>query len=284
MESPVEVSFYKPKVSEVYDRALKEHPSFTTFPQDEIRRLIRASIDEIAELQAVGEKDKPRFQVPAEVLQNVGAIWVFSGPGTYDQPTKDDSYAQYSWARWHDRERLNHAAMLARKVAEIKSGEGPVTGFEASLQEKIGKTREMIEQFGPEIVYNGTKLEDDTVESVLGRRGVIIPRDKVEIRRGDFRNTLDQIRDFELPPGFDSSLELALIAHAPQFLRITRMLNAAMEDLKPPFPAGTKIRLFPVAIERSGLKEYSTMEVKGLLKYHYIDGVATVAPYPYEAS
>src|ERR1035437_4502043 len=110
MESPATVDFYKPKVSEVYKRALIEHPSCERFSQDEITRLIRTSIAEIADLQAVAEKDKPRFQVPADFLQNIGAIWVFSGPGTYDQPTKNDGYSQYPWARWNDRERLNHAA------------------------------------------------------------------------------------------------------------------------------------------------------------------------------
>ncbi|MGA2911085.1 MAG: hypothetical protein ABSE17_00390 [Candidatus Levyibacteriota bacterium] len=284
MESPSEASFYKPRVSEVYDKALKEHPSFKTFSQDEIRRLIRTSVDEIAELEAVGEKDKARFEVSTEILQNIGAIWVLSGPGTFDSPTKEDSYNHLSWARWMDRERLNHAAILARKVAEVKSGEGPAVGFLDTIQQRIGITKRMIEQYGPQIVYNGTKLEDDTVASVLGRRGVIIPRDKVDIRRGDIKITLDQIRDFELPEGFSPNQELAIISHAPQLLRVTHMLNAAMDDLKPPFPPGTKIRLFPVPTQRFGQKEYATMEVMGLLKYHYLDRVATIDPYPYQVS
>ncbi|MEK7572953.1 MAG: hypothetical protein AAB531_00865 [Patescibacteria group bacterium] len=282
MESPIKDIIekgQKPDPTEIYEQALAESPVYKNFSQDEIKSLIATSIDEIAYLEEVGEKDKAKFEIPDDVLRRIGAIWIFSGPGTYDSPTKDDKYNTFPWARWMDRDRLNHAALLARKVAEVRSGQGPIIGSLETLQERKEKTRQMIEEFGPQIVYNGTQLEDDTVASVLSRDGTIIPEDKVDIIRENIAITLDQIRTFKLPDNFEPDQELALITHAPQFLRITRMLNA-----NPPFPVGTKVRLFPVPTPAIGKREYSKMEVLGLLKYTYVDHVATAEPYPFQAS
>ncbi|MBI2476182.1 MAG: hypothetical protein HYV67_02990 [Candidatus Taylorbacteria bacterium] len=268
---------------ELYQKALADHADYGSLPESEVKVLITEIAEEIKRLEEVGEKEKARIEMPAEMAKKIGAIWVNSGVGTYDTAIKEKErgvYKNLPWMEWADRARLNHAAILARKVAEARSGENFDRGSLASIKERKAKIKEMIEKFGPKIIYNGVELENDTVADVLSREGTIIPEDKVTIIRGTTEqpivNTLDTVKTLKLPQGFEADQELAIVAHAPHLARIMRMINK-----QPPFPRTTKVRLFPVPTPETGKKAYAELETLGILNYALRRGVADKKSYPY---
>jgi len=260
----------------LYQEALREHPEYGEISQNRIISLISDTTSEIEHLERVGEKEKSRIVMSPEIAKNIAAIWIISGPGTYDLPAKDDKYKDFEWAWGMDRTRLNHGAFLARKIAEARSGEDFSGGTFVDIKQRKQKIESMIKQFGPDIVYNGTQLENDTVADVLTREETIIPEEKVNIIGGDIKITLDQVRTFQLPYELNENEELAIVSHAPQLARIMHMINKYQS-----FQSGTKVRLFPVPTPESGKAEYAKMETLGLLRYVYLDGDATEAGYPY---
>jgi hypothetical protein len=259
----------------LYEEALREHHEYKYFSQPKIKSLIAGTLSEIAVLEDVGEKEWSKIEMPTNIAKNIAVIWVVSGPGTYDQPTKDDVYNHLPWAKWMDRNRIDHACFLTRKVAEARSGEDFSSGPLSDIKQRKQRIKELIKQFGPNIIYNGTQFENDTVADVLTREGTIIPEEKVNIIGGDIKITLDQVKTLQLPC-LNEDEELAIVSHAPQLARIMHMINKYQ-----PFPNGTKVRLFPVPTPKSGKAEYAKMETLGLLRYVYLDHEATEESYPY---
>ena len=269
---------------ELYRKALEDHPDeYRSLPESEVKALITEIAEEIKRLEEVGEKEKARIEMPPETAKKIGAIWVNSGVGTYDTPLKEKErgvYKDLPWMQWADRARLNHAAILARKVAEARSGENFDRGSLASIKERKAKIKEMISRYGPKIICNGSEIENDSVAEVLAREGTIIPEDAVTIIQGTAEhpivNTLDTVKTLKLPPEFRDDQELAIVAHAPHLARIMRMINK-----QPPFPRTTKVRLFPVPTPEAGKKEYAELEILGILNYALRKGVADKESYPY---
>ncbi|OGZ01784.1 MAG: hypothetical protein A2946_03970 [Candidatus Liptonbacteria bacterium RIFCSPLOWO2_01_FULL_53_13] len=287
-------------VEALYQAALEDHAEYKDFPPEQIKGLIAGIAHEIAHLEEVGEREKARIEMPAEVVRNIGAVWAFSGVGTYERPVKDEKerpvYQSPSWLRWADRLNLNHMAMLALTVAEVRSREEFDAGsFSPDTHEGNRNIKELVGRFGPPIIYNGTESENDVLAEVLASPDKIIPRDrtleaivpgsKVTIIRGTAErpivNTLDVVKTFHLPFDFGENQELAIVAPAPQLARIMRMVKNHR-----PFPEHTKVRLFPVPTLREGKKEYAKMEILGILSYALlkkVDGkaVADAESYPY---
>ena len=270
-------------MDELYQKALQDHAEYEALPASEVKTFIAEIAEEIRRLEQVGEKEKVRIEMPTEIAKKIGAIWVNSGVGTYDTPMKEKErgvYKNLPWMEWADRTRLNHAAILERKVAEARSGKNFDKGSLDDLKERKAKIKEMIREYGPIIIYNGVELENDTVADVLSREGTIIPKDTVTIIRGTTEhpivNTLDTVKTLKLPPDFRNDQELAIVAHAPHLARIMRMINK-----QPPFPRTTKVRLFPVATPEAGKMEYAEMEILGILNYTLRKGVADKKSYPY---
>jgi len=267
------------RISDFYDYAIRRNENLKIISESEIKPFIASLIKEIDSLEETAERDKKKFELPDEIAKNIGAIWVFSGSGTYFEPKKDDRYKDFPWADWMDRTRLDHAVRLTRKIAEKVSGQN----FRAPLS-KIDQTKDKIKKsisrHGPYIIYNGAPLENKGVAKALTQKGVIIPDEKVKIIEDDIINTIDQIKTFKLPDEFREGKELALIAHAPHLARIIRIINKYK-----PFPEDTKIRLFPVPTPGAeGKREYAKMEISGTLYFSYITHDATKEPYPYEVS
>src|SRR3989338_8169710 len=270
-------------MDELYQKALQDHAEYEALPASEVKTFIAEIAEEIRRLEQVGEKEKGRIEMPTEIAKKIGAIWVNSGVGTYDTPIKEKErgvYKNLPWMEWADRARLNHAAILERKVADARSGQNFDTGSLGDLKERKAKIKEMISQYGPKIIYNGVELENDGVATVLGREGTVIPENAVTIIRGNAEhpiiNTLDTVKTLKLPPEFQDDQELAIVAHAPHLARIMRMINK-----QPPFPRNTKVRLFPVPTPEVGKKEYAELETLGILNYVLRRGVADKESYTY---
>lgn len=274
-----------------YNYACMRNSGLRDLPKDQLEQFIHELIREVAAFDHAAHQNS-RGIVPKYIAEKIGAIWVFSGPGTYENATKDDRYAQYPWARWMDRDRLAYAALIARKISEAK-GVQDVTGRGlGTLAVHKAETKHLIALHGPQIIYNGTVLENASVRSVLEKEradgmrphtGVIIPSEKVMILPDPVRNTTEQVSTFCLPSDFTSSQELVLVSHAPQLPRILRTLQRYR-----PFPAGTRIRLFPLPTPAAAGNEYFNIEVSGTLFYCLLDrdsdGQPIIArePYPYK--
>lgn len=268
----------------LYEQALRERPEYKDIPEAEMLSLISSVAEEIRILEEVGEREAPRLdKLPLEEAKKIAAIWVLSGVGTYDIPLKPkerDVYKQIPWIQWADRERLNHAAILARKTAEARSGRNFDKGSLENVAERKEKMKAVIGEYGPDIIYNGTPLENETVADVLAREGAIIPEGKVSIISGTevhpIVNTTDNIKTFAFPHPLKPGEELAIVAHGPHLVRVMRIVNKFR-----PFPEGTKVRLFPLPTAPEGKEQYRDMEILGILNYVYRKKEATAEPYPY---
>ena len=259
----------------IYHAALKEHAGFKEIPELQIKEVISTALEEIDVLEAAADKELALTSLTPEIARNISALWIFSGPGTYDEPVKEDRYKQYAWAKGMDRARLSYGAWLARKISEQVSGEtlhGPVE----DATQRIQDAKEMIAAHGPTILYNGTELENSVVKDVLMRDGIVIPSEKVRVLGEGISNTVDQIRSFALPEELHwQGGDIGIISHAPHLMRILHMLNRYQ-----PLPKDMAVRLFPLASPKEGREEYAEMEIKGLLYYLYLGKNATEESYP----
>jgi len=264
----------------VYQEIITTQPRLAEIPQDQAKELVARGLHEISELEEAAAANYIHPNITPDVANNVKLLWDLSGPGTYDMPTKDDKYKDFPWARNMDRARLNYTARLTKRIAEVKSGVDYNSGSLADVGERKEKTKKLIEEYGPTILYNGTGEENATVEDVLGREGIIIPRSKVHVVGEGIATTVDQVKDFKIPEGvsLDDSGEIGIISHAPHLMRTMHMINRYR-----PFPEGTKVRLFPLPTPDEGKDEYAMMEARGLLYYTYMspDKDTTPDAYPY---
>ncbi|MBI2051920.1 hypothetical protein HYT33_04130 [Candidatus Roizmanbacteria bacterium] len=278
-----EIPFFIREVlkARVLQTSLREHPVLQLIDPRRVRGLVEASLDEIEKLEEVALGKK--FNIPASPQEaaKIKALWVLSGPGTYDVATKDDRYQDRPWARWMDRKRLNYAATLTRKLTEIVVGiprQSRPKGKEL-MTEEVAQLRSSIERYGPYIIYNGRQDENRVVENVLRREGVMIPTGKVYVIYNNIDKTIDQVKSFRLPP--DIQLEtgdtIGVITHAPHMMRLMHILNYFK-----PFPENVTVQAFPLPSPYDGGQEHTMDEICGLLNYVFVSGGATEEPYPYK--
>lgn len=263
----------------VYESAVNEHEALKRFSPDEIKQFIDDILREMELLEEIAARDNRELHLSDDIAKKIEAIWVLSGPGTYDDPVKEDRYRDYPWARGMDRARLNYAARIAKRVAEARSGKSFDRGGLSSLRKRKELTKESILESGPYIIYNGRPDENAVVRDVLTREGIIIPQEKVLVMGEGIDKSVDQVKTVHLPEDFDIEHdELAIVSHAPQLVRIMRMINRYK-----PFPEGTKIRLLPIVTPEGGKAEYALMETRGILYYTFLspDRDAAKKSYPY---
>lgn len=266
-------------VEKIYQAALAEHEKFKEVAKpDDMRQVIRTVLTEIDELEEAANLKKSLAALTPEVAKNIAAFWVFSGPGTYNSPVKEDTYKNYPWAKNMDHSRLTYAVFLVRKIAELLNPGSEKRRPLGENRERRKATKELIAQSGPSIIYNGSKVENDVVKD-MRKRDIIIPPEKIIVVGDGTRNTTDQIKSFAFPANlYQAGKEIGLISHAEHFPRILRML----ERYKTLSPDMT-IRLFPLATPKEGREEYSAMEARGILYYIYLspNHDAVQDPYPH---
>lgn len=255
--------------------AREEIPLLRSISNETLLPLIKTLLEEISFFQKTAE-----LPIPPTALERLRFIWCFSGPGTYHAPTKIDTYTKYSWARNMDRSRLQRAATIMRKAAEVKLGRK----FSPNTPAEVFTTA--MRQHAPHLFYNGMPEENAAVRKVLADMDTAIPAENVHVfdiqkPLGKIVRTIDQIREFTLPPdlSFRRGDQFGIISHAPHLPRILRMINQYR-----PIPEGFEVVLFPVPVIPSGFQEYTELEVKGTLRYIFDFHQATVEPYPYTFS
>lgn len=229
----------------IYRLALEEHPEFEKIPELDIKQVIKTAVSEIEELEKMALRAE---EVKGETL----ALWVFSGPGTYDDAFINDRYGDYSWTKGMDRARIAYAERLVHHIAEIAENY-------------------------PTIIYNGSNLQNSVLRKVVKRKEIKIPSEKIMIVGENINNTVDQIKTFILPkhlhkPGF----EIGLVSHAPHLMRIIHTLNHYKT-----IPKNMTIRLFPISTPEEGKEEFAVSEIKGLLYYIFLAKNASSVAYPH---
>ena len=270
-------------VDEVYRSALAEHPEFNKIPEQEIKSVIKTAIAEIESLENFADREKALAVLTPEVAEKISAFWIFSGAGTYDNDKSSDkvppAYRKYEWTWPMDRARINYAAFLTRKIAEIKSGEETSRIPKGEVAHSVPQTKEKIAEHGPALIYNGSNVQNESINTALEQPDIAMPRDTVHVVGEGIRNTLDQIKDFSLPESLHKpGNEIGLVSHAPHLMRIMHMINRHK-----PLPDDMSVRLFPIATAPERKKEFATMEIKGLLYYVFLseNHDATLESYPH---
>ncbi len=267
-------------VDKIYQESLAEHPEFQNISEGEVKDLIRSAAEEIKILEQSADRTLAVAALTPDIAEKLSAIWIFSGPGTYDsRPDPVQTYGQYPWTQGMDRARINYAAWLTRKIAEIKSGQEKQAKPKRQITDRIEQTKALIDAYGPALMYNGSTIANEAVADALDQPGGIMPESKVHIFENDFRKTIEQIKTFSLPADLHTAgNEIGLVSHAPHLMRIARMLNR-----HPVLPTDMNVRLFPIATPAGKSEEYATMEIKGLLYYVFLskDHDATPEPYPH---
>ena len=278
-EAPVDACL--PSVDEVYDSALAEHADLLDYaPERDIREIIGSTLFRIGEFEAAARRP---LHVSPETAADIGTIWVLSGPGNYDMPFKPQDnpklQADKPWLAWFDRARMNQGARLARKVAEIRSGQRIEPASINDLPAQVAESKELIRKYGPYVAYNGYPVETEFAERLLERDGIIVPKDKAHIIHGDLKVTTDQITSFTYPDDVEAQgKEVAIVTHAPHLAaRVLHMANRYQ-----PFFDGSVPYVVPVATPQAGRREFAMMEARGQLFYMLKKGDAARDPHPYQ--
>lgn len=258
------------RTNRAYEYAIGRNPDLKSVQPNDLRRVISGALSLIDTFEEFGENTRRNLKIPPEIAKEIGLIWDFSGPGTYDEPFKEDRYKQFPWAERMDRKRLNHAVMLERAIIGAEAGNNPEEREEqlrilGNLVARKRGLKDAIRKKGPYILYNGTSEENSVVEKVLLREGVVIPKEKVIIPDVNTSNTADQIKTFKWPEQVDKGKAIALISHSPHLARIVALINHSK-----PFPEGTRVYFFPVPTPQEGKEQYAQMEISGLLHNIFI--------------
>lgn len=224
----------------------------------------------------------PHLPQTKEEAEKIRALWVIAAAGAYSDAKKKDRYEDKEWALWNDRQRVNYAFKIGRRLAEIKLGH-PISDNWTDGEKELT-------EYAPLIVYNGTPVEDAAVLEAIKTpwlripEGLVYPKNKVLVINPlpPIDNTLDQVRTFRLPLSFKISPgdEIGVVIHAPQTARFLYAL-AKFEEV---VPKGAKIRILPLPTPPGGYPEYPLQELRGMVSNRFISNPAKIAdsPYPFK--
>jgi hypothetical protein len=267
-----------PSVDEVYHGAITEHPEFITKDPEVLKQVAAQALARIVELEFVAQQP---IVINPETAEDIGTLWIFSGTGSYDAPFKGEDnprWREESWMGGADRSRMMRATYLARKIAEARSGQSIPKETKIDTK-RVQAARELIAEFGPDIVYSGYPIENRNAEAVLERPSTIIPLEKVTIIDGDLKVTADQVKTFRYPDSPRSKdKEVLMVSGATQLAaRIPHIINKYK-----PFVEGSLPYVSPVRTPEGGRRQSALMEARGLLWYIYGAKLADEKPYNYQ--
>lgn len=256
-------------VNEIINSSEKRDPDVLRFPRKEREEFARKVLLNIGRFEA-----SRRIPPTDEMVAKVSAIWEISGIGSYTRPVdlRHSVYKLIPWIQYSDRNRMNYAVWLARKIAETKS-----RGGGNSTQ----GVREMFERFAPIIIYNSERwMNEDLAKAVS--ESPMVPAEKVHIVTGEIRRTIDQFQVFDLPRGMSKKPgdRIGIVTHAPHLVRFLHMLNHFQSEFHV-IPDGMEVQVFPMASPVGAKREYAIMETRGLIFYHFVSGLAASEPFPY---
>jgi hypothetical protein len=263
--------------------SMRRHPEFWEDRQEKLRQLITAVSLEMEILRDSARK--PWLPTIKDEAQRIKAIWVLSGPGTYLEPVSNSPGDQIyrneamSWAHGMDHQRLERSAWLMRKTVELISGQDfSESGKTPKDPVRIAELKAAIAEIGPYLIYNGVPAQNEVANSVLDQSTVIVPKERFFIPLGQIERTVDQVKNFALPPGVEWQSDDIMVVDTSDchFSRLLRM----MEHFRPsPFDQTAIVQAFPTPTTEAGRKTYAAMEMQGTMDY-IARGMASQKPYP----
>lgn len=258
---------------DIYQSVVIQQPNLGDIPRGEALSVIENGLDDLCILETAAIANYPNPNITPQIAENLDIAWVLSGPGTRYEPSKNDAYQDFRWADGMDRARQNYAVRVARGVAEVRSGQNFNSGALDTLPERKRMINELVATFGPDIIYNGIPVENAAVREAMTEEGLIIPQSKVHVIGEGIKRTIDQVTGFEIPKGIilGPNSEIGIVSHAPHLMRTAHMI-----EMHKPFPEGTRVRMLPLPSPVIGRREYTELEIRGLMYYTFINGNASV--------
>lgn len=247
-----------------------------------VTNYISGTIKVLNQLEEAAQNPQSQLPQTPEEAARIKALWIISAPGTYFQASKQDRYASKPWSRWMDRQRINYALQIGRKLAEMKLGH-PISNNCADAEKELT-------EHGPLVVYNGTPAENAAVLEAKKApwfripEANIYPGTKILVINpiANINNTVDQIKSFHLPPMFDINPgdEIGVVLHAPQAVRFLYILANFQETV----PKGANMRVFALPTPKGGFPEYPMQELRGTTHSRFIANPPIAAEFPYPLS
>jgi hypothetical protein len=234
------VQEYKNLSKKIFDITWRKNASFYQ-DKSRLKGLINKILDEISQLEMASG------QPILLKSQQIKAVWVLSGIGTYFEPITDfpgdQIYKDKPWGRWGDRERLDFAGKIVDSMPDM-----------------------------PYLIYNGANVQNEALIKAT-KNGFPVPLERIYFPKGKISCTIDQVKNLSLPKEIEGdNISLGIVSHAPHLARVVRMFN-----LYKPL-SNVKLKLFPLP---SPSLEFTQNEILGILDY-VASGQATEDPFPFE--
>ena len=189
-----------------------------------------------------------------EINPHIEYIFVLSGRSSYlkkpvDSPAIKDSEDDYN--------RMELGIKIARTIVASR--------LKKPTGDKLDK--EDLVKYGPQIIYNGTTKQNETLKSAL-KQGILAhyPEEKfriLDLESGE-ENTRGQFKSLKEHSPL-SNTSVAIVTHAYHFPRVARMVGGKWH----PFGLNTKIHFYLVdrQLQAPGVKEDMVGEVQRLPRY-----------------
>jgi len=257
---------------------------FKEWSHKEILDIAELALQEMHALENAAQ-DKERWKrISPETAKSVKRIVVFSAPGTYTKPVKDDRWQEKKWAWGMDRLRDDRAARLGIVLSGLAIGKDfsvfdslePLDANDDDLKELRENAKEAVLASRIRFIYTGRPDEVEAVRKALRQHNSFIPEKIVDIIDDPkIDNTLDQVR--ELGKSLHEVYEagnikagdsIVFVAHGPHLVRMAGLLNHFKS-----IPEDVNILFDPLPIPRLGIAEYPFMETKGKL-FNTVSGIS----------
>ncbi len=223
-----------------------------------LKPFILKSLERMHDLEVATEK--PLVERITEEDLEINALWCPSAPGNWLKPWKKDRYERAPFTKWWDRTQMIESVRISQTLGYLRGDSGP------------------------KIVYNGrTEDENNPLRQAIHNGGYLskVLKEKIhfiDTKAGEQFNSLEQVRNFELPSRkLQSGDNIGIVIRPGQAERLAYFLN----NPKNGFPEGVRVKMFPVKTGPEGLPRHHIQETCGLLYYRFTSGDAAETPYPY---
>lgn len=203
---------------------------------------------------------------------DIHAVWVFSGPGTYFTALKDK---EESWQTFMDRDRI-HAGLRLYRLLTAKRIEDRT--HQETLPAQI--SFEDLEQYGPYFIYNGNPAQNRDFAEAWAKGFIKLPKqkliilDEVEAPNASrpIANTLDQVASFYQEKARENSPlfrchRIALVSHSPHFVRIPHYIRRFEEEFLQSHGRVISYWAWAVKSESAVFNEFVRSELNKLASY-----------------
>lgn len=273
-----------------FDNAVEKEPQAKKWSREAISNIVERSLKEMSVLEhAAQDKERWRHLSP-EMARSVKRIVVFSAPGTYTQPVKDDRWKHLKWAWGMDRLRDDRATRLGVVLSGLVTGKDfsvfnslkPLDANDPDLKDLRENAKEAVVDAKIRFVYIGRPDEVAEVHNALRQNNSFIPENIVDsIDDPKIDNTVDQVRELgkylhekHAAGDIKEGDSIIFVAHGPQLVRMAGLFNQYNS-----IPSGVNVLFDPLPIPHLGITEYPFMETKGTT-FNRVSGIsAESCPY-----